>query len=215
MRSVVCMAVLCLLTLPGCWSLSTLGEGEAKPAELAEGDEVTVVEVVKGDEIVVKKGEGTATVRILGVHCFDEVIDDPQMARFRDAAREYLVASVLRKSATISLATPPKDSHGRYLAYVTAGTKEAAQDVGASLIYEGLGTVYTEYGFERESAYLSLEAEARRAGKGLWGLAASSKLVVGLRDQWAAFRKKRDGGAPPDPLLAVQAANESAPVATP
>lgn len=192
----------CVLFTSACWSLAQ--RGDEAGIELASGDLVQAVELRKADEIVVEKDGQRATVRLLGVVSFDEEINDPAAARWRAAARAFLEVSLLRKEATLTLGPAPNDQSGRFLGNLAVG----GSDVGRSLIEQGLGVVYTEYAFEREAEYLRAEAEARQAGKGLWGDEKSARLIGKLREQWAQFRKKRSGEEVTDPLLVP--ANEDA-----
>jgi endonuclease YncB( thermonuclease family) len=161
-------------------------------AEIATGDTVDVVDVVKGDELVVKKGKREAHIRLLGVHAFDAVMDDPVIDRLRLPVLEH-VKAVKGKKVQVTLGKTSKDPHGRYLAYVGHDGHQLNRD----LIAEGFVLVYTEYPFAREKDYLAAEAEARAAKKGIWADSVALKTLVGLRKLWREAR----AGAVDDPLL--------------
>jgi len=191
------LAMLPLLSMGGCWSLSTCGDGAAELAEIASGEQVVVSEIIKGDEIAVTKEGRTAKVRLLGVLAFADEIEDPVVGRWRQAAGDFLKEGLLKQKVTLVLGKTPTDSHGRYLAYVELDKR----DINRALLSEGLAMVYTEYGFSREADYLATEAAARVAKKNLWGEQQPASVVRGLREQWARFRAQREGKPLADRLL--------------
>ena len=187
-----------LIGTTACWSVASISDEDAEPAELATGDTVKVAEVIKGDEVVVEKEGKKAKVRLLGVLAFADEIQDEVVDRWRKASIEYLQSTYVGHEVTVTLGKTAKDRHGRYLAYLA----RKGADVGEAMLAEGRSIVYTEYGFEREAAYLAAESRARKALQGLWSEEKPSQLVRGLRVQWSEFRAKREGRAFPDPLLA-------------
>ena len=192
-------AWLCCTT--ACFSLGKKLDADEAPASLATGQVVKVTDVIKGDEIAVEDGEGhPARVRLLGVLAFADEIQEAELEQWRAAAVGYLAERLEGKKVTLTLGATPRDSSGRYLAYVGLG--EDLPDVNASMVAEGYSVVYTEYGFERESEYLAAEAAARVAKKNLWSHDGPARVTAGLRRQWAKFRRERGQAPPPDPLLA-------------
>ncbi len=164
------------------------------PLTLESGATAEVEDVVKGDEIAVESDGKSARVRMLGVHAFAAVIDDPKIKELETKAKDWLNDEVAGKSVRVVLGAVPQDSHGRYLGYVEI----AGNDINRSLIEQGRAVVYTEYPFEREAAYLTAEGTARRKKAGVWATESAAKLVKGLRKQWRDSRK--DPGFI-DPLL--------------
>jgi endonuclease YncB( thermonuclease family) len=171
--------------------------GDQGPVELSSGDEVEVESVVKGDEIVVNKNGGEARVRLLGVHAFSDVIDNPDLRQMHEESVAYLKETVVGRKVTVIFGRPVKDVHGRYLAYVSAEGK----DINRAMLEAGSVCVYTEFAFDREPGYLKAESEARAERKGLWATDASLELITALRKQWSGFRSDRGEPAPHDELL--------------
>jgi len=168
-----------------------------KPAEIASGDEVRVVDVVKGDEVVVEKDGRRAKIRLLGVHAYDAVIEDSELQNFAAQSTSQLRAAVVGQIVTVTLGKRTKDTHGRYLGYLAQGQR----DINRFLIEAGLGVVYTEYPFAREAPYMKAEQSARMGRTGVWGSDRSTKVSKGLRKQWAEYRQERGNVPVTDPLL--------------
>lgn len=186
------------LLLSGCFAVEEMGHDE-KPLVLKTGDKVTVIKVVKGDEVTFLKDGKEGKIRLLGVLSFDAEIDTPGLNAIRQASVDYVTKTALKKEAVITLSPKkPKDQHGRYLGYLTVDDL----DVGETLVTNGLSMVYTEYPFEREELYLKAEAFARDAKKNLWERDEPRALVKGLREQWRRFRSERGMPLIPDPILA-------------
>lgn len=179
-------------------AIASFGAGceKTEPAALAltTGSTAPVRSVLKSDEIVLGTAESTAPVRLLGVHGFSAVIDDEGLDALSSRGKTWLIERLGGKTVEVTLGTVPQDRYGRYLAFV----EEAGQDVNEQLIAEGVTLVYTEYPFEREAAYLEVEAQARSGKRGLWGEPKAHKWIRGLRQQWAENRKDRGFE---DPLL--------------
>lgn len=168
-----------------------------------DGKPLPVVEIVKGDELVIEHDGRKETVRLLGVHAFAAGADAKTDA-LAAASTKALGAQLLGKEVTLTTGEPRKDSYGRHLAYV----QQAGADVNRRMLEEGSAVVYTEFAFEREADYLSAEKAARQARRGLWADAAASSLVVGLRKQWAEARAKFVDRAPAaDELLVAEPEN--------
>ena len=161
---------------------------------LTTGDTVSVVKVIKADEIIVrKKGHpGTATVRLLGIDTLDGHLADPALREINARAKRFTEQHLLGHTATLSLGRTVRDVRGRYLALVDI---EAGQ-LNLILVQEGYVLVYNEYAFKRELPYLMAEQKARAAGKNLWSNQRLAKTAVQLRRTWALARKQRDGSVP-------------------
>lgn len=174
--------------------LTACPKSEPEPAELATGATVLVRSVVKGDELIVDEGGKSARLRLLGLHAFDEVMEDAALARVAKSSVEQLTRDVVGKTVVVTLTDKAQDRYGRYLAYVDV----EGRDLARSLIEGGVSVVYTEYLFDRLPAYLEAESEARAAKKGLWADPQLVRMAGGLRRQWL---EARGGGGPDDPLL--------------
>ncbi|MEL6543525.1 MAG: thermonuclease family protein [Myxococcota bacterium] len=132
---------------------------------------------------------------MLGIHAFAAVIDDPKVQELETKAIDWLREAIQDKQVRVMLGQVPKDTHGRYLAYL----ESSGDDINRKLIAEGRAVVYTEYPFERESAYFTAESQARSQKTGVWATEAAAKLVKGLRVQW---QQSRNDPKFIDPLLA-------------
>lgn len=120
------------------------------------GQEFTarVVEVVDGDTLTVRRGTADVRVRIFG-------IDAPESgqaygAEARDEARRLL------QGRDVAVRQRDVDQYERIVAELRVGDV----DVGPALIRAGAAWNYAY--FSEDERYAALEAEARRAGLGLW-----------------------------------------------
>lgn len=178
---------------------------ELRRAELAveedavinDGDVVNVVMILNGDEIMVEKGGRRARLRMLGIHSFDPVVNERQITAFGHASVNFLNSQILNQQVTVTFGDPVKDQRGRYLAYVDKG----GTDINYLMVEEGIAMVYTEYKTDREAIYLSVELQAVRRGRGIWGGSKSAARIRALRHEWASARQNRTGRPPPDYLL--------------
>lgn len=180
-----CQALVATMLVAALWAACKSGPDHQEPATLETGDTVRVVDLVKGDELVVEKDGDRAELRLLGLHAFAAIMHDPALKAHSDAAKAFVKQMLVGKDVQITLGKTAKDIHGRYLAYVSIG----GVDQNINLIKEGHAVVYTEFAFEREQAYLEAEATTRVASKGLWGTPAAVQLIHGLRGLWAETRK--------------------------
>ena len=80
------------------------------------------------------------------------------------------------------------DSKERVIAELLVGD----QNIGLSLVHDGLALVYTPYTFDTISTYLEQQGRARDAGRGVWGDAEGIKRADALIAQWA--RSREEGG---------------------
>jgi endonuclease YncB( thermonuclease family) len=171
-------------------------QGIDKVADIRSGDEVQIVMVLNGDEVVLEKGGDRARLRMLGIHSFDPVVNEFEITAFGRATVSFLESWVLGKKARVVFGEPIKDVHGRYLGYL----ERDDIDINRRMVEEGISMVYTEFAFGREREYLSTEHLARAAKRGIWGGKKSSLRIQALRRQWAARRWERTGVRPPDGL---------------
>ena len=152
---------------------------------IAANTEVTVVDVIDGDELVARAAGGeNFVVRILGIKSFDPVANDPHTGVFGHSAFVYLDSTVKGQSAQLEFDSFQKDKRGRVLAYVNHG----GVDVGKELVTRGLSLAYVKYPFAREPAYRLAQAEARDAQAGLWGSPRAVQRAEALVQTWEAVR---------------------------
>lgn len=183
-----CLVALLVVGSGACLTANKLTEKET-PVELKSGYEVKVVDVVKGDELVVEKQGKRAKLRLVGLFAFSETLDDPALEALKKPGVDFLRAQTIGKKVTLTIGVPEKDSYGRYLGHAALKGK----DVAESLLEMGNAVVYTEYAFDREASYMQIEAAARTKGNGLWASEETAKIVKALRKQWHDFRLKRTG----------------------
>lgn len=125
-------------------------------------DSGVVAEVVDGDTVVL---EGGVRVRYL-------LVDTPESTGgrrdcFGAEAHEFNRALVAGRRVALSYGEACADRYGRLLAYVAVEGRE----VNALLVERGLGCALyvAPAGGARRAEFEALEAEARRARRGLWG----------------------------------------------
>jgi micrococcal nuclease len=151
--------------------------------ELHTGDVVELVRAIDGDTVVVRDGAGNeVTVRILGIKAFEPQPERDEVARFGRSAMDAIQELAKNQSLRLMVHSTPQDTHGRTLATLYAGDA----DVGLELVKRGLGMVYTPYPFPALSVYLSAQAEARGAHRGLWSDPAAANRAAALAHEWGS-----------------------------
>lgn len=146
--------------------LESLGVPEFKfdPKVLYE-----VSEVVDGDTFRVKVGEGTATVRMLGINTPETV--DPRKSPECFGAEASLQTKKLISHGRVRLVANPnrelKDKYGRYLFYVY---REDSLFINEELIRDGFAREYT-YGspYSFQADFRAAQKQAKSKKLGLWG----------------------------------------------
>lgn len=134
-------------------------------AVLEEGDSVTLHQVVDGHTVLVKNKLGEPlSIRLLGIKAFPLSKESPEVFRAGSEAVSQLGEMLRDRPLVVSLNSPPRDTHGRFLAYLSAEGK----DVGLELIKSGAALAYTLYPFDRLEAYLEAQELARADKMGLW-----------------------------------------------
>ncbi len=149
---------------------------------------VRVSEVLAGGTLVLDTGE-KATV--LGVIC-------PE--RGQPAAREavrFLTEQTQGRTIRVDHDGSPclgdgRDALGRLMVYVTP--EGDGRDLGGELIFQGYAWLDRDVRFDRQAEYARHEAEAWRAGRGIWARAenvnAGGEEVVIGRHAWNYHRPK-------------------------
>ena len=124
--------------------------------------------VIDGETIRVRLADGRrATVRVTGVETPETRHPTPGVEPSGPAA----AADTTRRltGATVRLDRDPAgddhDADGRILRYVVLATGE---NVNATLVREGYGTAIRAFPYSRQREFIALEAQARRARRGLW-----------------------------------------------
>ncbi len=133
------------------------------PAPPASGEERRCVRDVDGDTIVLDGGE---RVRLIGVDTPETKDPRRPVEYFGREASAFTRQRVAGRRVRLEYDQTRRDRYGRTLAYVYL---EDGTCLNAELIRQGYGHAYTKYPFRRLREYVALEAEAREAGRGLWG----------------------------------------------
>lgn len=155
---------------------------QQREAKLESGDLVELVKVIDGDTVIVsKEGQGSTTVRLLGIKTLESKIGKDDVAVYGRAAEEALKRLVGDKPLRILLNTPPRDRHGRTIATLYAGE----QDIGIGLIGQGHALVYSVYPFAAMPLYLQAQGIARSKTLGLWGDPQVSIKAEAMINEWA------------------------------
>lgn len=130
-------------------------------------ERVTVVNVVDGDTIVVRDGRGSeGTVRILGVDTPETKKPGSPIQCFGPEASAFTHTALAGRRVTLRYDVERYDKYGRTLAAVWVDGHDHAR----VLLAEGYARFLVIAPNGREAkAYLALELQARRAGRGLWG----------------------------------------------
>lgn len=129
----------------------------ALPAFAWEG---RVVDVADGDTITVEpiKGGDRVKVRLYGIDC-------PETRQpYGQTAKGFISDVALYKAVEVDVAKQGKDRYGRTVATITIKGVGILQEL---LLNSGLAWVYPKYCKDRSDWY-TLEAKARKAGRGLW-----------------------------------------------
>ena len=123
-----------------------------------------VTRVVDGHTIYVETGGQLEVVRYLGVNT--PRIEDPRHGpeRYADAAREVNRRLVDGKWVQLRFDGPPRDRHGRLLAYVWVGDVF----VNAMLVHRGYGEAAVASSAGYAEYFRMLQDGAVRDGRGVW-----------------------------------------------
>ena len=155
-----------LLAGGGALRLEDLGGGGGAERDLGRA---RVLRVVDGDTILVRLDGRRERLRYIGVDTPESVTPDRPVECYGRAAAEENRRLVGGRTVTLTADEEPRDRFGRLLAYVRVGDLF----VNGELVRRGFATALEVPPNLRHAARLrSLEREARRAGRGLWGACA-------------------------------------------
>lgn len=150
----------------------------AGPAH-AEFFDARVVAVLDGDTVDVLVDGARRRVRLAG-------IDTPERGQpWARRAKQALAERVFGKQVRVNAVTT--DRYGRTVGELYAD----GVCVGCELVREGHAWVYRE--FSDDPVLLELEADARAARRGLWGLPEAERVPP-----WEWRRRAREGAPPSD-----------------
>lgn len=133
--------------------------------------EATVIRVVDGDTIEVELGGQIYKVRYIGIDTPETVDPEQPVQCFGREAAERNRQLVAGRTVGLEKDVSETDRYGRLLRYVWVDGRM----VNAALVEEGYAMASTyPPDVKYASLFASLQAEAREAGRGLWGPACSS-----------------------------------------
>jgi micrococcal nuclease len=170
------MAVLTLpLTGHVAWTLSG---GDPR------GERVLVTDVVDGDTIHVGRGWRRTTVRLKGVDTPETVHPNKPVQWYGPEATAFTRQVLTGKRVRLEReAEHQHDAYGRLLAYVFL---DDGSSFNRELVRLGYARVYTRFPFRYADDFKQAQAEARQAGRGLWGRPATGPepahgVIIGNR----------------------------------
>ncbi|MDE2040897.1 MAG: thermonuclease family protein [Patescibacteria group bacterium] len=162
--------IICVLVSAGIVAYLVIGAGRRQSPIIIDPDQLYPLSyVVDGDTIRVLISQRSVAVRLLGINT-PETVDPRKSVECYGPEASKETKSLLAGRSVRLVQNPnreARDAYGRYLAYVY---RDDSLFVNEYLISNGYAREYTvgrPYSFQSE--FRSLESEARRQGKGLWG----------------------------------------------
>ena len=155
------LVVLLLLT----FGRAAVSRGTTRPVVADSG---TVIYVYDGDTVKVRLDSGEEKrVRLIGVDSPEYNDPKEELRLMAFLAKRFTAFHLQRKSVRLAYDRERTDVYGRTLAYVWLDERTLFNEV---LVGEGFASAYLKYPFDpaRMERFKTLEAEARRAQKGLW-----------------------------------------------
>jgi micrococcal nuclease len=137
-----------------------------KDADISRMAKAFVSRVVDGDTLEVNLEGKTYKVRLIGVDTPETVAPGRAVERFGKEASQFTRSKLEKKTVYLAFDWDLYDRYGRLLAYVYLPDRTC---FNAELIRLGYGHAYTKYPFQFLEEFRKLEAEARKAKRGLWG----------------------------------------------
>lgn len=157
-------------------------------ATLKSGQTAVVQRILDGDEISVRIGADSVTIRLLGISAPDATMNDPEMQPAGRQTLLYLENHLQGRTVELVFDELKMDARKRLLSYLQVD----GRDLGQDLVDQGLALTYTKYPFSRLGAYALAEDGARRARRGLWGDPKVAQRAEQLKALWESQRKKGD-----------------------
>lgn len=159
----------CLVVLAGLLLASPACAEE--PIELLQG---TVTWVHDGDTLEI---DTLGKVRLIGIDTPErqastrdmflekQGISETKQRKIYQEAKRFNIRLVKGQMVSLSLDHPPRDRHGRLLAYVHLPDGRLLNRI---LLEQGLAVVYRKFTFRMKQDFLAAEEQAKQAGVGLW-----------------------------------------------
>jgi endonuclease YncB( thermonuclease family) len=158
-----------LLMVGGAGRAAAQAAGVALPADLLVEGEAHVAEVVDGDTVVIADG---TQVRLVGLQAPKRALGRRGFVPWplSEEAAEALSGLVLDQAVQLAYGGVQIDRYGRRLAHLVRAADGLW--VQGEMIRRGLGRAYTNFADNRGGlrTLLAIEAEAREARRGIWGL---------------------------------------------
>jgi micrococcal nuclease len=142
--------------------------------ETAEPLRGTVTWIYDGDTIEIDK---LGKVRLIGIDTPErensprdvflekQGVSATKQREIYHIAKTFNIDYIKGQTVSLSLDRPPRDRHGRLLAYVYLPDGRL---LNRMLIEQGLAVVYRKFTFRMKKDFLAAEAQAKQAGVGLW-----------------------------------------------
>ncbi len=142
------------------------------------GAHVTLIHVLTGDTLMTRTEDGTRVViHLLGLRALA-----PRRTRHGTLAVEVLSSLVANKPMRVLLPAAGNDDKKR--SRVVAELLVDDQNVGLTLIKQGLAIVDTRVPFPALSSYLDAQTNAREAHRGLWSDPEAIAQADALARKW-------------------------------
>jgi len=152
-------------------TVSVLASQPVPRVEPPDGSSHAIVSVVDGDTAKIEFEGETISMRIIGIDTPETVHPSRPVEPYGPEAT--VRARELLEGKTVTLeydADPEHDRFGRYGRLLVYLRLEDGSDFGKLMVADGFARAYPKYPFSRSKEYLAVEAVAKKAKKGLWGL---------------------------------------------
>lgn len=144
------------------------------------GSIVRLDKPIDGDTLLIRIGDDTASLRLVGIKAFNPDLTKDPFAGWGKEAVSTIRRLADDKPLRVLANVPPKDKAGRLLATLYVDD----EDLALELVRQGVVMVYTAFPFPQMQSYLRLQATARAERKGLWGDPAAVVRADALARQW-------------------------------
>ncbi len=138
-------------------------------AQAGEFDSLTaypVSRIVDGDTVVLLMDGSPVKVRLIGVDTPETVHPSKPVEHYGKEASAFTRNLLRGESVYLKYGLERTDRYGRLLAYLYRAPDGLF--VNAEIVRQGYGHAYVQFPFEHMDRFVTLQARAREAGKGLW-----------------------------------------------
>jgi len=159
----------CLVLITGL--LLALPAYAEQPSEALQG---VVSWVYDGDTLEI---DNLGKVRLIGIDTPEreasprdsflekQGVSATKLREIYQSAKTFNISHVKGQTVSLSLDHPPRDRHGRLLAYVYLPDGRL---LNSMLLEQGLAVVYRKFNFRLKKEFLAAEEQAKQTGIGLW-----------------------------------------------